>query len=230
MQAWLPSAGVAGAAAAAASTAASIVAPAVSISADASSPADHSAAAAAAAAALHDLLSTPCDYFHVWLPPGHASNFGNPLVAAAAAAAAAASSSHSQPASPFKKSAPCVPDFLCVVSNPWLSFEQLWHARSDACTPAACAEFVKERRKSAGSNALLPCLGDLFHSHFSLSSERGAPVPLRVGHVPLSQQRVFFVDWPELSPTPSYLFSAHMHMPPVVRKHLDSIQPFSLFQ
>lgn len=225
MQSWLPSAGATGAAAAAASasTAAS------AISAASATLADPSAASSSAASALHALLSTPCDYFHVWLPPGHASNFGNSLVAAAAAAAS--SSSKSSTASHFKKSAPCLPDFLCAVTNPWLSFEQLWGARTAACTPDACAEFVKQRRKSAAGKPITPCVGELFHCHFTLSAEQGTPVPLRVAHAPLSQQRVFFVDWPDLSPTtPSYLASAHMHLPPIVRKHLDSIEPFSLFQ
>jgi len=187
---------------------------------------------------LHALLSTPCDAFCVWLPPGGGG--GTP--------GSANSNSSKGGAASFKKSAPGLPDFLCLVTNPWLTFERLWGARI-LCSRDVVAEFQRQRRAARGAGAQPaayepPCLGDALSSMFAMSAERAlimlkpatpegstaaaaaAPasaskagpssaslMPLRIAHVPVQQQRVFFSDWPAMLPPPSCIDpTQHAHV------------------
>jgi hypothetical protein len=155
---------------------------------------------------LFSLLSLPCDVYCVWLPGGGAVN--------------AQESHNTSAAASFRKSSPGLPDFLCIATNPWLTFEQMWEGRR-LCTRAVSSAFQQKRHAEATFSSRKagrpPCFGDALELMYTLSAERSAVapsghalelMPLRLAHVPLHQQRVLFLDWPSL-PAPSCIELQH---------------------
>jgi hypothetical protein len=184
---------------------------------------------------LLELLALPCDAWCAWLPGGSSDS--------------SSAGGGGGGTGTWRKTAPPLPDFLCIVANPVLTFERLWSVRLH-CSRAAVAQALKEQQKQqqqqprqspADRRLTLAAVLSLQHSMSdelaaaavaaAVSSARSsggasaaasagpataaaasvpsapsppAPVmPLRLAHMPVHQQRVFYVDWPMLLPAPS---------------------------